>query len=192
MIGNIRGEIILKKEKYLIVDTAGVGYKINISVDTNTRTGGIGESVSLFIHTTVKEDAIELFGFVTLEELEFFELLINISGVGPRTALSILGITTVETLKRAIGTNDTRYLTSVSGIGKKIAEKIVMELRDKVKNEEGDTILQEEMDALEALKTLGYSQNEAREVLKNVDKNINTNQRIKEALKILGSGAKRK
>lgn len=187
MIGSIKGKIILKKEKHLIVETGGVGYKINVSSDTQMKTGKIGEDAFFHIHTSVKEDAIELFGFLSLEELDFFEMLISVSGVGPRTALSILGITTVETLRRAIGTSDTSYLTKVSGIGKKTAEKIVIELRDKMKEEGGGTVLQEEMDALEALKSLGYSQNEAREALKKVEKGNSTGLRIKEALKILGN-----
>ena len=187
MIGSIKGKIIFKKEKVLIIETAGVGYKINVSLDTQTKIGGVGENLFLFIHTSVKEDAIELFGFLSMEELDFFEMLINVSGVGPKTALGILGITAIETLKRAIGTSDTGYLTKVSGIGKKTAEKIVIELRDKMKNESGDTMLQEEMDALLALKSLGYSQNEAREALKTIDKKKSPNQRIKEALKMLSS-----
>ncbi|MCE9548799.1 Holliday junction branch migration protein RuvA, partial [Candidatus Nomurabacteria bacterium] len=130
--------------------------------------------------------AFDLYGFLDRQELEFFEMLINVSGIGPKGALSILGVASIETLKKAINTNDTSYLTKISGIGKKTAEKIIIELRDKVgKDTEGNS-LQGELDALEALKSLGYSQNEAREALKKVSTEENTNTRIREALKILG------
>jgi Holliday junction DNA helicase RuvA len=134
----------------------------------------------------VREDALDLYGFLNREELEFFEMLINVSGIGPRSALAILGIASIETLRKAIGTGDTSYLTKISGIGRKTAEKIVIELRDKMGKELGGGSLQVELDALEALKSLGYSQNEARETLKKVSPNTNTNTKIKEALKILG------
>lgn len=187
MIGSIKGKIILKKEKYIIVETGGVGYKINVSPDTLSKILKDKE-VFLFIHTHVREDALDLYGFLERQELEFFEMLINVSGIGPKGALAILGITSIETLKKAIGTGDTSYLTKVSGIGKKTAEKIVIELRDKVANgmseKEGGS-LQGELDALEALKSLGYSQNEAREALKKVMPESNTSVKIKEALKIL-------
>ncbi len=113
-------------------------------------------------------------------------MLINVSGIGPRSALAILGIASIETLKKAIGTSDTSYLTKISGIGKKTAERIVIELRDKVGEEKGGSSLQGELDALEALKSLGYSQNDAREALKKVSTETDINKKIREALKILG------
>ena len=186
MIGSIRGKIILKKEKFLIIETGGVGYKINISSDTLSKTKKLEEGVFLFIHTHVREDALDLYGFLNYQELEFFEMLIGVSGIGPKGALAILGIATIETLKRAIGTGDTSYLTKISGIGKKTAEKIVIELRDKMGEAEKGSSMQGELDVLEALKTLGYSQNEAREALKKVSPDSNTNAKIREALKILG------
>lgn len=189
MIGSIKGKIILRTEKFLIAETSGVGYKINVSPDTLSRAKKTGEEISLWVHTHVREDVLDLYGFLDRQELEFFEMLINVSGIGPKGALAILGITSIETLRKAISTGDTSYLTKVSGIGKKTAEKIVIELRDKVANgmsEKGGSSLQGELDALEALKSLGYSQNEAREALKKVSPNTNTNAKIREALKILG------
>jgi Holliday junction DNA helicase RuvA len=121
------------------------------------------------------------------EELGFFEMLINVSGIGPKGALSILGIASIETLRKAISTGDTAYLTKVSGIGRKTAEKIVIELRDKMGEEKTGTSLQGELDALEALKSLGYSQSEAREALKKVLPNTDINTKIREALKILST-----
>lgn len=185
MIGSIKGKIILKTDKFLIVETGGVGYKINISLDTSNKTQN-KEKIFLFIHTHVREDILDLYGFLDYKELEFFEMLINISGIGPKGALAILGITSIETLRKAIGTGDTSYLTKISGIGKKTAEKIVIELRDKVGEEKTGSSLQGELDTLEALKSLGYSQNQAREALKKVPADMDTNAKIREALKILG------
>jgi len=186
MIGSIKGKITLKTEKFLIVETGGVGYKINVSGDTLSRVKKINDEVLFWIHTHVREDILDLYGFLDREELEFFEMLIGVSGIGPKGALSIMGITSIETLKKAVGSGDTSYLTKISGIGKKTAEKIVIELRDKIGKELGGTSLQGELDALEALKSLGYSSGEAREALKKVMPDTNTNTKIREALKILG------
>lgn len=194
MIGSVKGKIILKTDKFLIVETAGVGYKINVSPDTLAKlsiprksSGQNDTDVSFWIHTHVREDILDLYGFLDRQELEFFEMLINVSGIGPKGALNILGVASIETLKKAIATSDTAYLTKISGIGKKTAEKIVIELRDKMGEEKSGTSLQGELDALEALKSLGYSQNEAREALKKVSPDINTNTKIREALKILSN-----
>ncbi len=185
MIGSIKGKITFKTEKFVIVEAGGVGYKVSVSPDTLSK---LGNEVTLWIHTHVREDSLDLYGFLEHSELEFFEMLIGVSGIGPKGALAILGITSVDTLKRAIQTGDTMYLTKLSGIGKKTAEKIVIELRDKMGSEieQSGTSLQGELDSLEALKSLGYSQNEAREALKKVPPDLGTNAKIKEALKILG------
>jgi len=186
MIGSIKGKIILKNEKFLIVETGGVGYKINISPGTLSKIKKTGDEISFWIHSHVREDAFDLYGFLDRKELEFFEMLINISGIGPKSALIILSIASIEILKKAIETDDISYLTKISGIGKKTAEKIIIELRDKIGEEKSDISLKGELDALEALKSLGYSQNQAREALKKVSPNTNINEKIREALKILG------
>ena len=190
MIGSIGGKIALKTYKFLIVETGGVGYKVSVSPDVLSGTPKTGGEIFLFIHTHIREDALDLYGFLNLEDLNFFEMLLNVSGIGPRSALAILGIATIKTLRRAIGTGDTSYLTKISGIGKKTAERIIIELRDKIADEnireKGGTSLRDELDALEALKSLGYSQNEARDALKKVSSETNTNAKIREALKILG------
>lgn len=192
MIGSLKGKIILKTEKFLILETTGVGYKVNVSSETlskvnalQLRSGQNDTLVSFWIHTHVREDILDLYGFLERQELEFFEMLISVSGIGPKGALTILGITSIETLRKAISTGDISYLTKISGIGKKTAEKIVIELRDKISEEKSGTSLQGELDALEALKSLGYSQNEVREALKKVFPNTDTNAKIREALKIL-------
>jgi len=186
MIGSVKGKITFKTDKFLIVETTGVGYKVNVSPDTLFKLPSNEEEVLLWIHTHAREDSLELYGFINREDLGFFEMLLGISGIGPRSALSVLGVATVDVLKRAISTGDTAYLTKVSGIGRKTAEKIILELRDKVGEETGGS-LQADIDALEALKSLGYSQNEAREALKKVSPESNTNTKVREALKILGN-----
>lgn len=186
MIGSLRGNIISKTDKFVLVDVSGVGYKISVSPDTLSKTKKVGEELFLFVHMHVREDTLDLYGFLDSEELEFFEMLIGVSGIGPKGALAILGITSLETLRRAISSGDTSYLTKISGIGRKTAEKIVIELRDKMGASLGGENLQIELDALEALKSLGYSQTEARDALKKVPADVDTNTKIREALKILG------
>lgn len=194
MIGSIKGKIILKTDKFLIVETGGVGYKINVSPDTLSKlsaprknSGQNDTGVLFWIHTHVREDILDLYGFLDRQELEFFEMLISISGIGPKGALGVLSIAPIETLKKAISSGDTAYLTKISGIGRKTAEKIVIELRDKMGAIKTGASLQGELDALEALKSLGYSQNEARDALKKVSPETDTNTKIREALKILST-----
>ncbi len=184
MIGSLRGKIALKTDKFLIVETGGVGYKIAVSPDVISKLK-LNEEAFLWIHTHVREDALDLYGFLAREDLGFFEMLLGVSGIGPRSALAILGVASLETLRKAVGSGDTSYLTKISGIGRKTAEKIVIELRDKLDEEDGSS-LQGELDALEALKSLGYSQNQARDALKKVSA-IDTSGKVREALKILGN-----
>ncbi len=189
MIGSVKGKIILKTEKFIIVETGGVGYKMSVSPDTLSKIGKIGDEVMLWVHTHVREDILDLYGFLDRKELEFFEMLINVSGIGPKGALSILGIASIDTLRKAIATSDTSYLTKISGIGRKTAEKIVIELRDKMADEntseQSGISLRDELDALEALKSLGYSQGEARDALKKIAPDLDTNAKIRAALKVL-------
>lgn len=190
MIAHIAGIILHTDDKFLVIDTGGVGYKVWTTLDT-VAMFGIGDKISVWTYTAVRENAIDLYGFTTMEEMSFFDLLLDVSGIGPKSALSIISVASVETLKKAIATGDTSYLNKVSGIGKKTAEKIVIELRDKLHAHKGEGevsgLLREESDIIEALKALGYSQNEARDALKQIPHTIDgTNARIKEALKILG------
>lgn len=189
MISKISGEIALVAEKFIVVDVSGVGYKINISPDMISKAKK-DKRISLWTHLAVRENALDLYGFEHLNELNFFEMLIDISGIGPKSALGIVSIESIDTLKKAIASGDTSYLTKVSGIGRKTAEKIIIELRDKLvahKEEAGSTTLRTESDALEALKSLGYSNSEARDALKQVSADTEgTSARVKEALKILG------
>jgi Holliday junction DNA helicase RuvA len=186
MIASISGIISEKSVRFAVVDVNGIGYKIFATEDTlkHLKNGG---KTKLWTHHAVREDSEDLFGFLEQDELALFELLITISGIGPRTALNILNVVTAETLRRSIISGETAYLTKISGIGKKTADKIILELREKLGSGKEETGLKEEVDALEALKALGYSHSEARDALKKVGTDIaGTNERIKHALKVLG------
>ena len=177
---------------FLLVDVNGVGYKVALSTHAHDilSQDGFTKEVSLFTHLAVRENALDLYGFLDQEELSFFEMLIGISGIGPKGALAILSLATPETLRQSIAQGDSTYLTKVSGIGKKTAEKVMLELKDKVgKLDPGGSGLREESDAVEALKSLGYSLSEARDALKHVGGNAEgTEARVKAALKLLGNG----
>jgi len=188
MISQLKGQIIFKGEKFLILDVNGIGYKIYVSQDILRTLNKNGGDTSLWTHLAVRENSLDLYGFLNQVELDFFEMLITISGIGPKSALGIMNIAPIETLRRAVSSGDTSYLTKVSGIGKKIAEKIVLELRDKVGSLDSDSNSQgltEETDALEALRSLGYSNQEAREALKGLEEFEGLSAKVKEALKRL-------
>ncbi len=189
MIGYLSGNVIFIGEKYLILDCGGVGYKVFVTPDILQK-NNTGVSLSLWIHTVVREDALELFGFEILSIQELFELLINVSGIGPKSALGILSIADTGALIHAIKNENVAYLTQVSGIGKKTAEKIILELSDKV---EKLSLAHEHVesnslrDAVDALVSMGYHERAIREVLREMDINHdNTSIIIRDALKVLG------
>jgi holliday junction DNA helicase RuvA len=188
MISQLHGTIVHKDSRYMVIDVHGVGYKVFASGETIEKITTT-EPVRIWIHHVIREDASDLYGFATKDEQEFFELLIGISGIGPKTALSIINLASIATLKKAVITGDSGYLTKVSGIGKKNADKIVLELKDKLiflEEEAEDAARSYESDSLEALKALGYAEREARDALKQVPKEVtNTSECVKHALKIL-------
>src|SRR3990167_7582930 len=179
MISYISGAVIEKSARFVVVDAGGIGYRVFVTDDT-LQLLKAGTTVTLKTHHVVREDAEELFGFPDEEDLKLFELLLGVPGIGPKTALNILSVATPETLRRSISSNETAYLTKISGIGRKTAEKIVLELKEKLGGGEEGVTLKEEVDALEALKSLGYSHGEAREALKNLPKGVTgTSDRVK-------------
>jgi len=188
MIAKLKGKIEYLKDNYAVVTVNDIGYKVYLSVYTFGKVAGMSE-VNLFIHTYVREDQLALYGFLTLEELEMFEQLISISGIGPKAGMGILSIATPKTIKTAILNEDPSILTKVSGIGKKTAERVILELKNKVADistgdkEEAVT----DVDAIEALMTMGYSNAEARDALKAVPADVkDVGARVKMALKSLG------
>ncbi len=187
MIGTLTGTISYKNERRLILEVGGVGYKVAATAGTLNQ-AKIGAILSLFTHLVVREDVLDLYGFTNQEELTFFELLIGISGIGPKSALAILSLAPPETLRRAVSSGNTEYLTQISGIGRKSAEKIILELRDKLDSlPEGDKVTTHETEAMEALRSLGYPLKDAREALRELAKDhTDTSELVKAAIKRLG------
>lgn len=188
MIAQLEGKIAGFRGNSVIVMTGGVGYQVFVSAYTLGKLAG-QETVSLSIHTHVREDALALYGFLQDDEREMFELLISVSGIGPKVGLSILSIADVKTIRLAIVNKDPGILTRVSGVGKKTAEKVIVELQNKVEAVAGEDHADAAagQEALEALTSLGYSVTEAREALKLVSPEIkDVGTRIRQALKNLG------
>lgn len=188
MIARISGTLIKTEPGSVIIETGGVGYRIFVGPNTiSNHTKEKDEVVSLWTYLAVKENALDLYGFEEEQERNFFTLLLEVPGIGPKSALAILSLASIETLQQSITSGDTTYLTKVSGIGKKMAQKIVLELKDKVGSTTFENMnLQGEADAVAALRSLGYSLEEAREALKRVPSGIDdTSARVREALKLL-------
>lgn len=187
MVGHLEGKVVFKGERYAILGVGGVGYKVFVSAAANKELVA-GSQAKLWTHLHIREDAMELYGFLHRAELEFFEMLISISGIGPKSALGVMALAPVDTIKRAISSGDTSYLTKVSGIGRKTAGKIVLELKDKFgfgKVSFTGEEFKEDTDILDALISLGYSQKEARDMIQRIPQDIKgRDKRLKEALKI--------
>lgn len=185
---------------YIIIENNNIGYKIFTSGATMAEMPGINDEVMLYLEQIVREDFIGLYGFKDREELEMFKLLLSISGVGAKAALSLLSISRINNLKYAIMMEDDKHLCRAPGIGKKTAGRIILELKDKIKKEdimssvdiqEGFEDLQPTVntntvgEALGALLALGYSEKEAETALKQVDKTVSLEDIIKDCLKVL-------
>ena len=191
MIACLSGTVRRKDLNAIIVDVSGVGYKVLVTTETALEAAP-SSPIFLWTHLVVRETSLELFGFLDKETLDIFELLITISGIGPKTALGILNVATPSMLRQAVASEDITYLTRVSGIGKKNAEKIVLELKDKLKTTDADKSvnIRAEGDVLEALISLGYSERDTRDALKKVPKEVEgTSERVKAALKLLSKHA---
>jgi holliday junction DNA helicase RuvA len=202
MIASLTGRLAFKAPTHLILDVHGVGYEASIPLSTYYGLPNLSDTISLSVHTHVREDAIQLFGFLTSQEKDAFVLLTSVSGVGPKLALSILSALPVSDLVSAIQSGDVEKLTTVPGIGHKSASRLVLELKDKVgKLQPGlgpvseaprqgqDAIFD---DALSALVNLGYRPQDAKEALKHVKKShtesIVLKDMIRESLKELARG----
>ncbi|WP_369011691.1 Holliday junction branch migration protein RuvA [Acetivibrio thermocellus] len=197
MFAYIGGRLEYKNNDFLIVESNGVGYRIFTSLSTISGIGEIGQEVKVYTYLYVREDVISLYGFLTQEELNVFELLISVSGVGPKAAVSVLSAISPSRFSLAVITDDVKTLTKAQGIGKKIAQRIILELKDKIKkeqlteyaqSEEGGKVLDTDSskmaEAVSALMVLGYSPAEANKAVSAVyreDMDIETI--IKNALK---------
>lgn len=188
MIAKIRGKVDFMSENYAVVDVGGIGYKIFTTAYILGKIAG-SQEVEFYIHTHIREDILALYGFLSLEELEMFELLISVSGIGPKAGLGILTIADPKTIRSAVVNEDSSILTKVSGVGKKTAERVILELRNKIgeisAGEKNEVSL--DGDALEALVSMGYSVSQARDALKAVPKDVvDVGERVKASLKSLG------
>jgi Holliday junction DNA helicase RuvA len=190
MIGKLEGRYDTALEGAVVVMVGGVGYSVFVPLGVATSLKP-DSPVSLYIYTAVREDAIDLYGFSNQDDLAFFKQLIGVSGIGPKSALGIMNVADSKTLKRSIAQGDNSMLTKVFGIGKKSAERIVVELRDKLAEEHskrGESLGGGDGEVMEALLALGYSAAEARRAVKEVGAVEGSQQRIAAALKYLGSG----
>lgn len=188
MIASLSGTLSFASERFVVLNAGGVGYKIFTAGETVRAAQKKSGEMLFWTHLSVRENALDLYGFLEQTELDFFELLLTVSGIGPKTALGIMNAAPVEMIVSAVIEGDSSHLTKVSGIGTKNAQKIVMELKGKVDGFRSETPSGEkETDALEALEALGYSLREARDVLKKISPEaVTPGEKIKEALKLLG------
>lgn len=190
MIGRIKGVLLEKAPPQIIVDVHGVGYEIDVPMSTLYNLPETGAEVTLFTHFVVREDAQLLYGFLTKEERTLFRLLIRISGIGPKIALSILSGVSSQLLSQAVATQEPGLLTRIPGVGKKTAERIVLELKGKLdttisSEAEGAVTSNAKHDIVSALLSLGYSDREAQLAVKGLAPDISVNDGIREALKAL-------
>jgi len=188
MIGRLTGTLAAKTPPQLLVDVGGVGYELDVPMSSFYNLPGLGERVTLLTHFVVREDAQLLFGFLTAEERSTFRLLIKISGVGPRTALSILSGLSVAELAQAIAAQEAGRLVKVPGIGKKTAERLLLELKGKLGPDlavPASVASDAQADIVQALVALGYSDRDAAAALKALPADIGVADGIKQALKSL-------
>lgn len=187
----IKGTLVQKSDNYIVVDANGVGYMIYTSLNSMQNTGEIGKKITIYTYLHVREDVMDLFGFTTIEEKNMFMHLISVSGVGPKAALSILSVTTPAKFALAVITNDVKTITKASGVGPKMAQRVILELKDKIKTDELEIDLEDESDdilsdnrseAISALVVLGYSSNDAQKAVKGIDGTLSVEEIIKKAL----------
>ena len=189
MIAFVKGTIADISDRSVIIETQGVGYEVATTTDT-LAVAKLGSEMALFTHLVVREDSMELYGFKSRQELTFFQMLITVSGVGPRSAIAIVSLGSIDSIQRAIGAGDATYLTSVSGIGRKTAEKIIIDLRDKLAalgHNAASGELSGDSDVIEALMKLGYTREEGRDAIKRIPATaVTLNDKLREALKYIG------
>lgn len=186
MIAYLQGKLILKKEKFIILDVNGVGYKVFLSQKSISKLPGIGENLKLFCFLNVGENFLNLYGFLGEKELEFFEFLEQIRGIGPKAALEISSLGPLEKIKGKILSEDEKIFEGIPGIGKKKAMAIILELTGKIKSEsKKEKSAGDEVE--DALLNLGFSKQKIKEALSKIPKEIKESQeKIKQALKFLG------
>ena len=189
----LKGTLAAKGENYIVVDVSGVGYMVYTSLNGIEKSGPIGNQITVYTYLNVREDAMDLYGFVTEEEKKMFMLLISVSGVGPKAGLAILSVAPPAKIATAIITGDTKTITKAAGVGPKVAQRVILELKDKMDSsslgietedlsDSDEIITDNRAEAMSALVVLGYSANDARNVLSKLDSSLSTEDLIKQAL----------
>ena len=193
MFDYISGKIITKQPANIVIDVGGIGFSVNIPVSTYNAVGRIGDSVKLLTSLQVREDAWTMYGFASEEERSLFNLLITVSGVGPKSGIAALSGMSAQQIRRAIASGDVDKLTLIPGIGKKTAQRVIVELKDKVKALPGDTpdalpLGDEAGEAVWALESLGYNRAQAERAVSKVvksDSTDSTDEILRKALAVL-------
>jgi len=200
VIAFVKGRVEDLTEENVVIEVGGIGYNVKISTGTAAMISGIGEEIKLYTYTSVREDAFQLFGFLSKDELEIFKKLITVNGIGPKGGLSILSVMSADDIRFAVVSGDAKMLAKAPGIGKKTAERLILDLKDKISLE--DTLIHKEMagvtgtsaisaenparnEAVEALTALGYSATDALRAVKAVQISEDTDVEtiLKQALK---------
>lgn len=201
MFYSLTGKIVYSDQQSVAIQCGGVAYKCTVSFNTLKKISGIGTEATVYTYLAVREDAVELFGFADNEELDFFKLLITVSGVGPKMAMAILSALSPAALALCIASGDVKTLSKSQGVGAKTAQRIVLELKDKVAKLAPSEISSSEFtsgitdvgsgnvsEAVSALAALGFAQSEAARVLSQLDRSLSVEELIKQGLKLLSRG----
>ncbi len=201
MIASLNGKLIVKEPSFAVIECGGVGMRCAITQNTYSRLPGVGEHTFVHTYLSVREDALDLYGFYSEQELNAFKLITTVNGVGPKMGLAVLSQFDVDRLLLFIASGDSKALTAASGVGSKIAQRIVLELKDKVGAVAADTASGESLaavsgataqsataEAIEALVSLGYAQSEASLAVSKLDPSLSVDELIKQALRTLARG----
>ena len=197
MIYNVKGTLTYTDPTFAVIECSGVGFKCFVSMTTLRELPSIGNEVNLYTYMSVREDALDLFGFFEVDELEAFKLLISVSGIGPKAAIAILSVLTPSKLSVAISSGDVRSIQMAQGVGKKTAERVVLELKDKmvgigtvavdVQNAQSVASSSDAQEAVEVLVSLGFSQSDAATVVGAMDKSLSVDDMVRKGLRQLSS-----
>ncbi len=187
MISGVRGVLKQKDGRAVVVGVGGLDFRVAVPLTTSERLPMVGKEIELFTYFHLREGGADLYGFLSEQERRFFEALITVTGVGPKSALSILGVAPAEQLMAAISKGEVDLLQRSSGIGRKTAERIILELKDKVESQGGEEaagFMEADSDILEALLSLGYRRDKAKEAVGKIDPALTTaSERLRDALK---------
>lgn len=199
MIYNVKGTLTYTDANFAVVECGGVGFKCYVSMTTLKSLTSVGTQVNLFTYLSVKEDAMDLFGFYTRDELDAFKLLITVNGIGPKAAMAILSVLPPDKLSIAISSGDSKAIQNAQGVGKKTAERVILELKDKMAGIGGESTAQavgnissvsssgNASEAVEVLVSLGFNQSDAAQVVGAMDKSLSVDEMIRKGLKQLST-----